>query len=230
MQNWVPAYVLHSRPYRETSLLLDVLSAEQGRISLVARGARGAKSPWRAVLQPFVPLLMSWAGQGELATLRGAEARGLSRLPGGQGMLCGFYLNELLTRLLQRQDAQPEVFAAYEACLSRLCVEPAEPVLRAFELELLDAMGYGAALDCDERGADLAPGAYYRYWSERGLAVSERREPGLDFPAEHLLAIARRDFSDAEVLRAAKFLSRQLLAPLLGNKPLRSRELFLRKE
>jgi len=110
-----PAYVLHQRDWRETSRMVELFSRDYGRMGAVARGARRAQSPWRAILQPFQPLLLSWMGSGDLVTLTGAEAAGETELRFGPALMSAYYMNELLLRLLPRQDAQPELFSQYAA-------------------------------------------------------------------------------------------------------------------
>src|SRR5260370_33338727 len=136
------AFVLHAYAYRETSLIVEVLTQGYGRVALVARGAKRPRSELRGVLQAFQPLTLSWAGSGELKTLIHAEWRGGLPLVCGSALLCGFYLNELLLKLLPREDPHPRLFDAYESALSRLANGAAQaPVLRPFELRLPAALG-----------------------------------------------------------------------------------------
>jgi recombinational DNA repair protein (RecF pathway) len=138
-----PAFVLHTYPYRETSVIVEAFTAEYGRVAVVARGARRPRSDLRGVLQAFQPLLLSWSGQAELKTLVKAEWRGGLPRIGGSALLCGFYLNELLLKLLAREDPHPRVYASYEAALAELAAGSEEaPVLRRFELLLLAELGY----------------------------------------------------------------------------------------
>src|SRR6266404_7748539 len=142
-----PAFVLHAHPYRETSLIVEALTADYGRVAMVARGARRARSELRGVLQAFQPLSLSWLGAGELKTLVKAEWRGGLPLVTGSALLCGFYLNELLLKLLPREDPHPRLFDAYESALSRLANGADQaPVLRQFELELMAELGYALPL------------------------------------------------------------------------------------
>lgn len=227
------AYLLHSRPYRETSVILDLLSENEGRISVVARGARGPKSKIRGVLQLFSPILVSWTGKGELMNLISVESAGMPVFPPGASNLTGFYVNELITRLVNRHDPHPELFVLYEAVLHALAEgQDDETTLRLFELELLDALGYGFALDSDADGRSLQPGKMYRFVPERGLVASElgADESSWIYRAEELLAVAERDFSSLPVKRCAKRLMRRVLAHYLGDKPLASRELFRRHD
>ncbi|MEQ8514070.1 MAG: DNA repair protein RecO [Chromatocurvus sp.] len=229
-----PAYLLHRRPFRDSSQLLEVLTAEHGRLGLVARGvrrkSRGGSSG--SLLQPFAPLLLSFSGSGELKTLTGIEAGGGIAPLRGDALLSGFYLNELAVRLLHRDDPQPAIFAAYAVALAALADGGAiEEALRAFEFSLLEALGYRVELAVDAAGGcDITDQGCYSYRPGVGLVpqgpsgvaeVSAGVYAGAD-----LLAVARGDYRGSAG-QAAKRLARAALAELLGGRPLRSRELFL---
>ena len=159
-----PAFVLHARPYRDSSLLLETFSRDHGRLGLIARGARSPRSRVRGLLQPFVPLLLSWRGRGELGTLTGAEAAGNFVPLSGSAAIIGFYLNELLHRFVHRHDPEPALFAHYGATLERIARESdPEPALRIFEKRLLETVGYALELE-RESDSDTAidPGARYQ--------------------------------------------------------------------
>ncbi len=203
-----PGYILHQRAYRDTSLLLEVFTREHGRFGLVARGARGPKSRIRGLLQPFQPLLLSWSGRGELGTLSGVEAavesgRGVSRLTGA-ALYSGFYLNELLLRLLPRQDSHP------------------------FEKQLLDALGYGLLLDHEaDSGEPVCAEAEYVYALESGPRRCESAEArGLKLSGRSLLSLAAEDLADAQSLAESKRLLRAALELYLGGRELKTREVF----
>jgi len=216
------AYVLHSRPYRETSLLVDLLTLEHGRVSLVARGARKSGSRLRATLQPFQSLQVDWQGRTELKTLRTAEPVESLLMLQGRSLLCGLYLNELLQRLLRPLDPYPRLFVYYRYALNELRLgRDLEGALRTFERQLLEQLGF--ALDL----RTLQPGQDYCLDPERGLVAGSGAEA---YPAEHLLAIAEDRYDDPAVRRSAKRLMRNRLTPLLGDRPLRSRELFLKRK
>lgn len=142
-----PAFVLHARPYRDTSLLVELLTAERGRLTVLARGVRNQRSRFNGLLVPFSPLLVSFSGKTDLQVLRQVEANGLSYNLRGNMLLSGFYLNELLIRLLQRHEPHPNVYQAYQYTLNVLAdtVQP-EPALRLFEKYLLVDIGYGLQL------------------------------------------------------------------------------------
>lgn len=227
--NLQPAYVLHARPYRETSLLVEVLSRDHGRLGLLARGARRDRSPVRGLLQPFRPLFLSWAGRSELMTLAGVEPVPATHLLTGQALLSGLYLNELVVRLLTRHDPHPDLFHAYGQAIARL-TEPEleEEALRVFEKRLLEALGYGMGLaGKDWAGRPIDPGARYVYEVERGaVPCGSDREDGTAVNGETLLALGTERLVGAGVRREAKRLMRLVLAHHLGERPLRSRELF----
>lgn len=220
------AYFLHTRPYRETSLLIDVFTAEAGRLSGIWRGARRGKAAG-AVPQLFQPLLLEAAGQGELRSLRKVETAGPALQLAGTALFSGFYLNEILLRLLPREEAQPELFIAYADTLGRLAEgEAPAPLLRRFEQRLLDSLGYGIDYEHDsERSDAIEPGLYYDFHAERGF--SRAASPSRAFSGAALLRLAVGDFEDVEAAQAAKRIHRLALARLLGGKPLKSRELFL---
>src|SRR5205807_3793149 len=144
------AFILHGYPYRETSLLLETFTRAFGRVSMVARGARSPRSPLRGVLLAFQPLALSWFGRGELRTLARAEWVGGQPLLRGEALMCGFYLNELLLRLLPREDPHDALFLRYQEGLARLASEAdSAPALRSFEKALPKALGYAMTLDAD---------------------------------------------------------------------------------
>ena len=225
-----PGYVLHARPWRDTSLLVEALTADAGRIGLVARGVRRRGSRSRPLLQPFQPLLLAWSGRGELRTLTSVDVEAWRAPPAGEALLAGFYCSELVLRLLAREDPNPAVFTAYDAALASLAAaEPIEPALRRFELELLDALGLAPPLAVDvASGEPVAADVDYDFWIEHGpaRALGPRGGAALRLPGSHLQAMAVRALDDRDVLRSARRLLRASLAPHLGNRPLQSRALY----
>lgn len=223
-----PAFVLHHRPYRETSVLLDLFTLEFGRITAVARGVRQTKSRLRPLLQLFVPLLVSWQGSGELVTLIGAESNGYPNRLLGTGLLNGLYLNELLMRVLQKQDPHSALYTIYQQTLLELQgPQLQQKTLRLFEKKLLQELGFG--LQLTEVGLSyegLIPEKYYQFHSEQGFELSERKEAINVFPGKSLLAFAADQLDDPDVLRDAKRLMRLALAPMLGKQRLNSRQLY----
>jgi DNA repair protein RecO (recombination protein O) len=224
-----PAFVLHRRSYRESSLLLDLLTRDQGRVSVVARAARGGKRDWGALCQPFKPLLVGWSGQRELKTLTAAEraARGFEIR--GARLYSALYANEILVRLLQPLDPHPALFDAYARLLEAMAQGgDLEPLLRIFEMQLLRELGYALELDREaSSGLVLEPAAHYAYEPTQGLSLARSSDAANSYPGWVLAAIARADYSEAETRRVAKRLMRRALAELLGDKPLNSRAYFL---
>jgi len=223
------AYVLHAYPYRETSLIVETLTAGHGRVGLVARGAKRPRSEVRGLLQAFQPLTLAWAGTGELKTLVRAEWRGGLALPAGAALLCGFYLNELLLKLLPREDPHPALFAHYEDALHALTEESSAPaqavVLRRFELRLLAELGYALALTHEmTTGQPIDPHERYHYAFDRG-PQRHAAEPGVRWPIVRgaaLLALASERY-DGDTAGEAKRLMRLVLDHYLEQRDIFSR-------
>ena len=217
------AFVLHSRPYRESSALVDFFTPE-GRLRAVLRGARGKAG---TLARPFVPLEVEFRGRGELKNVGRLESAGQAYWLDGNALFSGMYLNELLIRLLPAEDAHPVMFDHYAATLPALAAKrPLEPILRAFEWRLLTELGYGFALDQDIAGQPIVSIGLYRLLPDTGLEPVGQFQPGL-FNGAELLAMAEADWEVPGALAAAKRLMRQALAPHLGGRPLVSRELFM---
>lgn len=229
-----PAFVLHARNYSETSLILEVLTPQHGRLGLIAKGARRPQSRLRALLIPFQPLLIGFSGRGELMILTGAEAEGVAYGLWGEGLYCGFYLNELLVRLLHRHDPHEQLYRAYGDALAALLHAEGgnEAALRRFEKALLRELGYGLVLDHDVSDRrPIAADAWYDYVPERGpVRVAhpevQTKPQGVRLRGESLLAFANDELRDPRTRREVKLLMRALLAPHLGDRPLHSRRLF----
>ncbi|MEW5786514.1 MAG: DNA repair protein RecO [Pseudomonadota bacterium] len=220
------AFVLHSRPWRETSLIVDVLSRHHGRQGLVARGARRQTSGLKARLIPFQPLDLSWFGKGQLRTLHAAEWQGGGLMLRGHALMCGFYLNELLLRLLPEGDAHEALFDRYVAALEALNGDSdVEPVLRLFERDLLAELGYAQPLGHLAGGGVLDPFRRYGYRTGEGVVPREGRETG--YLGKTLLDLELGDLSDPTTLAEGKLLMRGLLAHYLGDKPLATRQLLI---
>jgi DNA repair protein RecO (recombination protein O) len=217
-----PAYVLAQRPYRETSLLLEILSRNEGRIGLVARGARGPKSKQRGLLQPFAPLLLSWSESGDLGTLTAAEAAGPAVMLDGERIFHGWYLNELLVRLLQRHDPHPALYEAYGGVLPALQAADDEPALRQFELALLAELGYGLDLS-----GELDRDATYRYDFDRGVVpVTAGGAEVLSGAGLIALREGRLAACDSGQRREVRNLLRTALQRQLGGRPLETPQLL----
>lgn len=224
-----PAYLLHRKPYRDTSMLVEAFTRDYGRIGLVARGARSKRSSSQALLQPFQPLLLSWSGRGELQSLTSVEPDGAPLGLTGDAVLSGFYLNEILMRLLHRHDPHTDLYACYTNTLKQLGAGVHhEWVLRLFERDLLQELGYGLQLTHDaDTDEPLEPAVQYCYHQELG----PRRMAGgehycLAAHGETLLALSTGQDAGERCRREAKRLMRAILQPYLGSRPLASRELF----
>lgn len=232
------AFVLHSYPYRETSLVVEVFAREGGRVALVARGARRPKSPLRGVLQAFQPLSLSWFGKAELRTLHRADWLGGVPLLDGEALICGFYLNELLLKLLARDDPHPALFDAYQVALQTLAsVTDYEPILRHFEQRLLQEIGYALTLLNEAQSTvPIDTDAQYVYAIERGALKTasagaqektvELAARGIEVRGKTLLDMARDDYSDPLTLQQSKLLMRALIDHHLGDQMLHTRQLM----
>lgn len=223
-----PAFILHHRPFRDTSRILDVLSRDHGRLSLVARGSRGAKSRLRGVLRPFLPLQMSWVIRTDLGTLTGAETHGAPLALAGEALLAGYYVNELILKLTHRHDPQPDLFRAYGRTIERLVgATSAAPALRSFEIELLRVLGYALNLDHDSRTrAPIVGGQRYEYRAEEGPVPVDKRDGPMIFTGAELKAIDAQAFDDRQVLSNAGRLLKQVIAYHLDGNELQSRKVL----
>jgi DNA repair protein RecO (recombination protein O) len=215
----VAAFVLHSRPYRETSALVDLFTLEYGKVSVVARGVRRPGSKLRHTLQPFTVLAVRFAGQSELKTLHQAELAELLPTLTGKALMCGLYANELLERLLHPLEPTPQLFLNYKVLLNDLLQsQEYEVSLRLFEQALLRELGSWSDLSrCHQ--------PYYRYDSVHGINSVEDAASA-QFTGDQLRSIEQGEYTDSSIKKAAKYLMRELLKEQLGDKPLRSRELF----
>jgi DNA repair protein RecO (recombination protein O) len=229
-QDAQPAFVLHSYPFRETSLVVELFTRDFGRVAVVAKGARRPKSSLRGVLLAFQPLLVSWSGKGELYTLIRAEWHGGYHPLKGLSLICGFYLNELLLKLLPRHDAHERLFEIYARTLTTL--EPERDpsgILRGFEKELLRELGYAVTLDRDvESGHTIAAEQRYTYVVERGpvSAGDDRERNGVELLGQTLLDMQSGDYSSAVTQQQSKALMRTLINHYLGDQVLHTRQLL----
>lgn len=228
-----PAYVLHHRPYRDTSRILELFTREFGRVSVFARGARGGRNragSLTSVLQPFNRVLVSWTGRGEAGQLTGAEFDGPFRvMPPGQ-LVNGYYLNELLLKLFARHDGHPEVFDLYAATIDALKQpDQALRALRVFEKRLLEALGYGLVLDVEATTqAPVQADRVYHYRLDQGaVRAMDLAEGALVFRGSSLLALAREDLHTPDALGDARRLLRAALERCLDGRELRSRQVLL---
>ncbi len=227
-----PAYLIHRKPFRDTSLLLELFTSDYGRIGLIARGARGQRSKLKGVLQPYQSLLVSWSGRGELPTLTSAESSGGGVFLQGDALISGFYLNELLMRLLARHDPHPHLFTCYQEALNSLIAhKDVDWALRLFERDLLQELGYGLLLTHEgQSGAEVESDACYCYYHESGpQRVFTEQSKQLTVSGATLLALACGQCNETKLRRESKFLMREVLGHYLGSRPLASRELFRQK-
>jgi DNA repair protein RecO (recombination protein O) len=221
------AYVLHQRPYRETSALIDLLTLQHGCISVVGRGVRGGGRR-QTRLQPFGRILIGCAGRTALMTLTSIEVVGHRTLD-GRALFSALYLNELVLRLMKHEDAHPALFFGYEDALDRLMVDrDVEPVLRRFEKLLLQESGYEIDFETDaESGARIDSTAVYRFDPAVGFRrVQEAVDDRWVYSGATMMAISKDQFDDPRTRRAAKRLLRRALAPHIGDRPLQTRALF----
>ena len=227
-----PAYILHHRPFRDTSQIIDVLTRDYGRLSLMSRGSRGAKSRLKSVLQPFNSLLISWSGKGELPTLTSAEPILSSVLSlTGKALPSAFYINELLVNLLHKHDVHERVFYLYESVIKLLADKnEIEPVLRLFEKQLLEELGFGLNLSVQaETGLPIISEDTYAYYLEHGpvnVAAIHDEQFITKLPGSSLLALDQNKLDSDQALKDAKRLMRSILNYYLQGKPIKSRELF----
>lgn len=226
-----PAWVLHARKYRDTSLIVELLTGEYGRVAVVARGARSKGGRLASNMQPFRLFLAGWRGKGEMKTLTRTDFPAPPMQISGQRLLIGMYLNELIVRLLTHNDPFPQMVSDYGQLLSRLAVadedtrlsSDIEPALRIFEFRLLEQLGYGVTFDVDvSSGQMISPTLNYRFHPGTGFVATD--EPG-GYPGTTLLRIAAQDF-DNESTRVARQVARAAIDDLLGGKPLMSRQMY----
>lgn len=227
-----PAYVLHRRPYRETSFLVELFTPEHGRLAVVAKGVKNPHSALQGLLQPFVPLLVSFSGKGELMSLNQVEINGVMKNLRADCLFAGFYLNELLVSLLQKWDPHPGLYACYEKTLTALQADKLdEGSLRSYEKTLVEELGYGFLPKSDvSLHNTFSPDKFYRFIPEHGFEACEPGSVASNiFSGKSLIAIARDDWQQENCLFDAKRLMRFILLPLLGAKEIYSRQLFAGK-
>jgi DNA repair protein RecO (recombination protein O) len=224
-----PGFVLHSYPYKETSLIVDLFTRDFGRIGVVAKGAKRPHSKLRGVLQTFQPLQLSFSGKSELRTLIDAEWVGGLLPIEKTALLCGFYLNELLVKLLARDDAHPKLFDHYVSTLNELAHgEPAPVTLRKFERALLKETGVAADLTrCITTRSPVEAGGQYVVDPERGARTAGQGETWPIVSGKTLIDMEREDYADPQTQAQSKQLMRFLLAYHLGGAPLNTRQILI---
>ncbi len=222
-----PAWLLHSTPYRETSLVVDLFTREHGRIAAVAKGAKRPRSSLRAVLLQFQPLRVSWTGRRELRTLTGAEWSGGLDAPRGDALLCAFYLNELLMRLLAREDPHPLLFDAYGEALAQLGSPLAlDETLRRFEWTLLREIGYAPDLGRDAAHEPIDPQRFYGWRPGEGFVARDAAAPD-SVPGTVLQELAEGRHGSVASRQQAKYLTRAILSHHLDGAPLSTRQILI---
>ena len=226
-----PGYVLHRRPFRDSSQILDIVTRDHGKVAVVARGSRGSKSRLAGLIRPFLPLRVSWVARSDLGTLTGAEGAGPPAGMVGDAVLSAYYVNELLINFLHKYDPQPEIFALYETILQSLVGGGnVAASLRSFEIELLSLLGYAVNLNHEfGRSEALDAERYYEYRMEQGPVAVERSDGPLVFNGALLTGIAEQRFDDSDILRAANRLMRDVISFHLGGKELKSRKVLIER-
>ena len=224
-----PGFVLHSYPYKETSLIIEVFARDFGRVPLIAKGAKRPHSQLRGVLQTFQPLQLAWSGKSEVRTLVSAEWVGGLRPLERSALLCGFYLNELLVKLLARDDPHPALFDAYVSALNQLAHdEPPAIVLRQFELQLLKETGVAGSLIASPQGGEcVEPERYYVFEPDRGPREALTSDTLPVVSGKTLMDMEAGDYSDPATQQQSKFLMRALLAHHLGHVTLNTRQILI---
>jgi DNA repair protein RecO (recombination protein O) len=223
-----PAYLIHTRVYRETSLIIEAFSLEHGKVSLIAKGVRKKNSPTAGLLQPFKELSLSWQGRSELQILTGVEMIGDRDSMQGKAIFCGFYLNELMAFLLTKYDPHPALYHHYKKTLADLTLADSyEAILRYFEIKLLEEIGYGLNLECECRtGAALLSEQQYLYDVEEGAIVFNEGSHSDVVLGQTLIDMQQQNLSCPRSFYEAKKLMRSVINWRIGGRPLRSRELF----
>lgn len=223
-----PAFVLHSYPWRETSLIVELLTRDAGRVAVVARGAKRPTSQFRGLLTPFCPLLASWAGRGEIRTLTRVEWGGAVLPLRGDALLAGFYANELLVRLLARHDPHEALYGHYAQALHGLAAGRIahDAVLRAFELDLLRELGWLPSLEHCADGAPIDAATAYRFDPVRGLERADGRGEPLTLLGTTVQAMQQRRFDTPQASAESKAVLRQMIRYHLNGKPLNTRRIL----
>jgi DNA repair protein RecO (recombination protein O) len=227
-----PAYILHHRAFRDSSQILEIITPDYGRLSLMSRGSRGAKSRIKSILQPFMPLIVGWSGKGEMPTLTGAEPQAVKALTlTGNALPSAFYINELIITLFHKHDVHESIYRLYESVLRLLADGNAiEPVLRLFEKQLLEGLGFGLNLSTNARTGDaVLSDEQYAYYLEHGpVSLSSVYDESyiLKLPGKSLIDLDQNTLDTEQSLKDAKRLMRSILHYYLEGKPIKSRELF----
>ena len=220
-------YILHTYPFKETSLIVELFSEHHGRIPVVAKGARRPRSILRGMLQAFQPLQATWSGNGDIKTLHNIEWSAKYLAIDGDALICGFYLNELLIRLLLREGTHNGLFKFYHEAIEMLSLKNNLSVtLRRFELRLLQELGYQVPLKLDGNSQPVLAEKVYRYQAEYGAGDSSESKDGIKVMGQTLIDMNVDNYESSQTEKQSKLLMRYLIAHYLGNKPLNSKQLF----
>jgi DNA repair protein RecO (recombination protein O) len=223
------AFVLHTRPFRNTSLLVDLFTKEHGRITAVARSARGLRSKYKNIFRPFSLLWVNWTGRFELRNLTHAEIQDTMPLLMGEILYCGLYVNELLFKLLPQEEASPSLFLKYSYLLKTLTASstPNEIELRYFEKYLLKTIGYGLPLHKEAYSEDLIQShLFYKYIPKGGFLRAEKNNSAPLFSGKALLAFDQETLKESQLLKEIKLLMRMAIGDVLDKKKINARQLF----
>ena len=220
-------YILHTYPFKETSLIAELFSKNHGRIPVVAKGARRPRSSLRGMLQSFQLLQATWSGRGEIKTLHNIEWCDKFLQVDGNALICGFYINELIMRLLPREDSHKKLFDFYHHTMKVLAgAVSLEVALRRFELRLLQELGYEVPLKEDESGEIIIADKLYIYEAEYGPSEISKTNNGVKILGQTLLDMAKDEYKEDNTQLQSKQLMRYLISHYLGDKPLNSKKLF----
>jgi|TARA_B110000037_G_scaffold168742_1_gene191144 DNA repair protein RecO (recombination protein O) len=220
-------YILHTYPFKETSLIAELFCKDHGRIPVMAKGARRPRSSLRGMLQSFQLLQATWSGRGEIKTLHNIEWSAKFLKVDGNALICGFYINELIMRLLPREDTHKKLFDFYHHTMKILADGVnLEVALRRFELRLLQELGYEVPLKEDENGELIIADKFYIYEAEYGPSEISKTNNGVKISGQTLLDMARDEYRDDNTQLQSKQLMRYLISYYLGDKPLNSKQLF----
>jgi DNA repair protein RecO (recombination protein O) len=222
------AWILHHRPFSNSSMILEIMTSEYGRISLIAKGSRSAKSKFRGVLRPFMPLSISWFSRTNLGTLTEAEIQGAPISLAGDALISGYYINELLLKLLYKDDSHAEVFSLYSETIKKLSLtNRIAPLLRQFEIKLLELVGYALNLrEVVDSQIPVDSLSYYEYKPEMGLVLVHNNEGAMTFLGSQIRSIQQQNFECEDTLRCANRLLKKIISYQLGGKKLMTRKVI----
>ena len=221
-------YILHTYPFKETSLIVDILSKDFGRISVVAKGARRPRSSLRGLLLPFQGLQATWSGLQELKTLHSIEWSEAFLNIEGDSLICGFYLNELVMRMVPKDDPYPELFNYYHKTITSLTSKKYLNIsLRCFELKLLQELGYKVSLNIDNQGVKIDPVKKYFYQADLGASLQRVNSSEIIVSGKTLIDMEANCYDDKVTEKESKQLMRYLINYYVGDKPLHSKKLFM---